>query len=337
MRNRSTRHLRPRPEGQRPDLRSDVPSSLLGTELCRELVCLLIGFAGLHVPRLSIRYPTCVSRSFFASKLPRLEATSSPTLAPNSVILCRRPVELLGPTKGETSSWPESDSRLDIYVSAASTTRAGRDFAGSIFFCRTAEACACGGDGISAAWRNLPRKVSDAIFAAAVKHGYLKSNPVRSVELPPEPAKLLPVLGSDEQLARLLDELPEPYRTMIWLVCISGVRIDELLAFRWRAADRDRNCFWVVEAVDREKFYSLKTHRSRRPILLEDEDMKRLIEFRRHAGRAGENDWLFLNRFGTGPIHANRGARNAPVRGKKSQHFLRHLASSSSLPRDRAA
>ena len=92
--------------------------------------------------------------------------------------------------------------------------------------------------------RNI-RTVASAIFAAAVKYGYLKSNPVRSVELPPEPVKLLPLLPSDEQLQRLLDELPEPYRTMVWLVCISGVRIGELLALRWRAVDWDRTCFWV--------------------------------------------------------------------------------------------
>ena len=41
----------------------------------------------------------------------------------------------------------------------------------------------------SVAWntvRNI-RTIASAIFAAAVKYGYLKSNPVRSVELPPEP------------------------------------------------------------------------------------------------------------------------------------------------------
>jgi integrase len=105
------------------------------------------------------------------------------------------------------------------------------------------------GDGVSAAWRNFPRKVSSAMFAAALKQGYLNSNPVRSVELPPETAKSLQVLRSEEQLTRLLDELPESYRTMVWLVCIRGVCIGELFALRWRAVDWDRNCFWVEEAV----------------------------------------------------------------------------------------
>ena len=184
----------------------------------------------------------------------------------------------------------------------------------------------------SVAWntvRNI-RTVAGAIFSAAVKYGYLKSNPVRSVELPPEPVKLLPLLPSDEQLQRLLDELPEPYRTMVWLVCISGVRIGELLALRWRAVDWDRTCFWVVEAVDRKKFYSPKTHRSRRPILLADEDMKRLTEFRRRTPTAGDDDWLFLNKRGTGPIHADKALEKLQAAAKTvgisyiTWHLLRH-------------
>ena len=128
------------------------------------------------------------------------------------------------------------------------------------------------------------RTVSSAIFGATVKYG-ISSRIAFERRIAARARKLVPVLPSDEQLARLLDELPEPYRTMVWLVCISGVRIGELLALHWRAVDWDRNCFWVVEAVDRRKFYSPKTHRSRRPILLADEDMKPLTELRRRTGR----------------------------------------------------
>jgi integrase len=120
------------------------------------------------------------------------------------------------------------------------------------------------GQGIARAIQQL----SDDVFL--VDHGslYLALQCLedKALELPPEPVKILAMLLSDEQLARLLDELPEPYRTMVWLVCIGGVRIGELLALRWRAADWDRTCFWVMAAVDRRKFYSPKTHRSRRPI-----------------------------------------------------------------------
>ena len=86
----------------------------------------------------------------------------------------------------------------------------------------------------------------------------------------------------------------------------------------------------MVEAVDRNRFYSPKTHRSRRPILLADEDMKRLTEFRRRTGCAGEDDWLFLNRLGTGPIHADKALEKLQATAKTvgisylTWHLLRH-------------
>jgi len=52
----------------------------------------------------------------------------------------------------------------------------------------------------------------------------LKSNPARSSDLPPEPVQVLVPLPSDEEIQRLLDALQEPYRTMEWLVCVTGVR-----------------------------------------------------------------------------------------------------------------
>jgi hypothetical protein len=81
----------------------------------------------------------------------------------------------------------------------------------------------------------------------------------------------------------------------------------------------------LVEAV-----YSPKTHRSRRPILLADEELKRLTEFRRRTGRAGEDDWLFLNRFGTGPIHSDKALETLQSAAKRVGvscgiwHLLRH-------------
>jgi integrase len=184
----------------------------------------------------------------------------------------------------------------------------------------------------SVAWntvRNI-RTVASAIFAAAVKYGYLRSNPVRSVELAPEPVKLLPSLPSDEQLQRRLDELCEPYRTMVWLVCISGVRIGELLALRWRSIDWVRKFFWVVEAVDRKKFYSPKSHRSRRPILLTGEDLKRLREYRQRTPTASDDEWLFSNKRRNGPIHADKALEKLQAAAKTvgipylTWHLLRH-------------
>lgn len=174
------------------------------------------------------------------------------------------------------------------------------------------------------------RTVLSAVFTAAVKYGYRKQNPARQTELPPEPVRALPPLPSEEELQRLMDALPEPYSTMVLLVCVSGVRIGELLALRWRAVDWKRKCLWVVEAVNRGSFHSPKTHRSLRPILLAEEDLKRLAEFRRRTPNASEDDWLFPNRSGTGPIRADKALAKLQAAARKAKippvtwHLLRH-------------
>jgi integrase len=40
-----------------------------------------------------------------------------------------------------------------------------------------------------------------------------------------------------EQLSSLLEKLPEPFRSLVWLLVLTGLRIDELLALRWQDID----------------------------------------------------------------------------------------------------
>ncbi len=157
------------------------------------------------------------------------------------------------------------------------------------------------------AWNTVKniRWVLSAVFTAAVKYGYRKSNPAWSVSLPPEPVWALSPLPSDEELNRLEEALDEPYRTMVWLALTTGLRVSELLALRWRAVDWEGRRLWVVEAVHDGHFHSPKTHRSRRPVVLDDRDVDRLAEFRRRTPDAKEEDWLFPNKCGTAPLRAD--------------------------------
>jgi integrase len=161
--------------------------------------------------------------------------------------------------------------------------------------------------GSGLAWNTVKNIVSvfSAIYAAAVKFGYLKENPVRSVELPQEPVKFQQKLPSDEEIQQLQDALEEPYRTMVWLTCATGVRVSELLALRWGAIDWEHNCLWVREAVHNGKIDSPKTHRSQRPIRLSKSDLARLKEFRKARPQSKDEDWLFVNTHGTAPFLAD--------------------------------
>jgi integrase/predicted DNA-binding transcriptional regulator AlpA len=157
------------------------------------------------------------------------------------------------------------------------------------------------------AWNTVKNiaSVLSAVYAAAVKYGYLRSNPVHSAELPQEPVRVQPQLPTDEELQRLQDALDEPHRTMVWLACATGVRVSELLALRWSAIDWERKCLWVREAVHDGKIDSPKTHRSQRPIRLTESDLSRLRQFRKRNVEAQDQDWLFPNTRGTAPFRAD--------------------------------
>jgi len=157
------------------------------------------------------------------------------------------------------------------------------------------------------AWNTVKNitSVLSAVYAAAVKYSYLKMNPVRSAELSQEPVRIQPRLPSDEELQQLQDALGEPYRTMVWLVCATGVRVSELLALRWRAIDWERRCLWVRETVHDGEIDSPKTHRSQRPIRLTESELTRLRNFRKRTSEAKDDEWLFVNMRGTAPFRAD--------------------------------
>jgi integrase len=161
--------------------------------------------------------------------------------------------------------------------------------------------------GSGLAWNTVKNIVSvfSAVYAAAVKFGYLKVNPVRSVEMSQEPVKFQQKLPSDEEIQQLQDALDDPYRTMVWLTCATGVRVSELLALRWGAIDWEHNCLWVREAVHNGEIDSPKTHRSQRPIRLSKSDLARLKEFRKARPQSKDEDWLFVNTHGTAPFLAD--------------------------------
>jgi excisionase family DNA binding protein len=176
-----------------------------------------------------------------------------------------------------------------------------------------------------AAWNTVKNIVSvfSAVYATAVKYGYVRSNPVRLVEMPSEPVRFQPELPTDEDLQKFQNALQEPYRTMVWLGCATGVRVSELLGLRWKSIDWKHQCLWIREAVHDGEIDSPKTHRSCRPIRLAKAELERLKKFQARNPRANENGWVFLNTRGTGPFRADN----------LLEHVLRPTAEDLGIPR----
>jgi integrase len=126
--------------------------------------------------------------------------------------------------------------------------------------------------------------VSGAL-AAAVRWGWIATNPASVARKPrvPAPQPNPPTL---DQVARILAAAWEDsaeWGTLVWLVMVTGLRRDELVALRWSDVDFDTETLLVrrgiVKVGSRVIEKDSKTHRMRR-IALDPETVKVLQEHR---------------------------------------------------------
>jgi integrase len=87
------------------------------------------------------------------------------------------------------------------------------------------------------------------IMQTAVEWGYIEQNVVRLTRLPRRPRKPPRVVVTPEQLRSLLAVLPEPSRSLVFLLTVTGMRIGELLALRWRHIDWQRAVLRIEETI----------------------------------------------------------------------------------------
>jgi integrase len=172
------------------------------------------------------------------------------------------------------------------------------------------------------------------ILETAVEYGYLSTNPARGVKFPEKELKEAPVLFTAEDFTKLLEQLDEPHRTMARLIALTGLRIGELLAVRWRCLDLEIGTLSVRESVYEGKFQSPKTRKSRRTIPLGPQSILWLREHHLRATRIAADDLLFGNRSGK-PLRESKLLRNvlqpAAERaglGRVTWHQFRHIHSS---------
>jgi integrase len=106
------------------------------------------------------------------------------------------------------------------------------------------------------------------VMATAEDWGYIDGNVVRKTKMPrrgPRPEKD-PI--APELIRNLLDNLAEPSQSLAWLLVLTGLRIGELLALRWRDVDLDCKVLRVRRAVYDGHFDEPKTKRSNRTVPL---------------------------------------------------------------------
>ncbi len=83
--------------------------------------------------------------------------------------------------------------------------------------------------------RDKIRDVLSSVLGSAKHYGFLLSNPAADVRMPAErrgKKRNKPYLTPD-QFSRLLELIPEPYATMVYVAIYTGLRVSELAGLRW--------------------------------------------------------------------------------------------------------
>jgi integrase len=79
------------------------------------------------------------------------------------------------------------------------------------------------------------RDVLSGILGSAVKYGYLVTNPMEGVQVPPDKRgrRRHKPFVRPEQFAVLIELISEPYATMVYVAVDTGLRVSELIGLRW--------------------------------------------------------------------------------------------------------
>ena len=179
-------------------------------------------------------------------------------------------------------------------------------------------------------WRTVKglRTTFGTIMAAAEMAGLISSNPVRKTRFPRRgPVKQRATIAP-EKIRELLDALPEPSRSLAWLLVLTGLRIGELLALRWRNADLESGTLRVVETVYDGHFDVPKTQRSQRSLPLAAEAIQ-ILAARKPVG-VNPEALVFATRTGTPFNRHNLSNQQLKPTCKRinlvgvSWHWLRH-------------
>lgn len=166
------------------------------------------------------------------------------------------------------------------------------------------------GHGYSGAHVHGMRTALSKVLQAAVEWGYLEDNPVRGCQVGNrEPVRETRYLDP-AQVRLLTADLPEPCRTLVLLAVLTGMRIGELLALRWRRIDLFSGTLSVVETFSDGRFGPPKTRSSRRAIPLSSAARQVLLEHRARCTGVGPEDLVFACRNGT-PVNPKNLLRRA--------------------------
>lgn len=148
------------------------------------------------------------------------------------------------------------------------------------------------------------------VLQSAVDWGYVEQNYARGIQIGNREPKKERLFLSPVEVRKLVGVLEDPVRTLVLVSVLTGLRIGELTALRWKHVDFSRNTIQVRETVSEGKFGTPKTRSSRRDIPASEPVLRAFIEHRTRCRQTGSEDLIFASRNQTplNPKNLNRRA-----------------------------
>jgi integrase len=138
------------------------------------------------------------------------------------------------------------------------------------------------------------RNVMHGIFAHAGRHEWLNKNPISLVRQSAKREKTPDVLDAEE-LRRLLVELQNPARVMVFLTAATGLRVSEALGLKWSDVEFGSGAINLSRAMVRQHIGEMKTEASQKPVPMQGELASALLEWGRQTPYGQSEDWVFAS------------------------------------------
>ena len=141
-------------------------------------------------------------------------------------------------------------------------------------------------------------KIRDALSSVlryACENDFLVKNPLEHLRLPKDkrPKGPKPTI-TVEEFNRLVAAIREPYASAVFVSGLTGLRVSELLALRWRSIDRQQNSIRISERFYRGDYSTPKTAASAAVVSVHPDVIRRLdrlktLRIQVRAGRTVRN------------------------------------------------
>lgn len=137
------------------------------------------------------------------------------------------------------------------------------------------------------------------VLRSAVKRGYLERNPAHGVVIHEADSEKEWRDYSPEEILRLLGALSEPCASVVAIAVLTGMRIGEILALRWKRVDLLGATLKVAQTYSSGEFGSPKTKSSRRVLPISSALGRVLENHRARTNPTSPEELVFQTRKGT--------------------------------------